>query len=199
MIPLFGPYLKYGYNPNQTWDLTQNRLYLSVIPGGVALLAGLVILMTRSRTLGGLSAFVAVLAGAWFIAGAAVLQLLPASIGGSITPGTPIATTTSGIILTRLGFYTGTGMLILFFAAAALGRFSIAAHKDRTRSLLDLAGVAGVAGLAGAGALAYDSYQSRQAPARPVPSRPGAVPAWAGRVPHIAGHVPVRAGSVPRR
>lgn len=158
LIPLVGPYLKYGYTPDRTWDLTQGRLYLSVIPGAVVLLAGLVIVMTRSRGLGGFFAFVAALAGIWFIAGAAVVELLPASLRGSISTGTPIATTVARAILTSLGFYAGLGALILFFAALALGRFSIAAHKDHLR----FGELAGAAGLAGAGAVAYDSYESRQ-------------------------------------
>jgi hypothetical protein len=162
LIPLVGPYLNYGFTPNKTWDLTQGRLYLSVIPGAAALLAGLVILMTRSRAIGGFFAFVAALAGVWFIAGAAIVELLPANLGGSITIGTPIGTTTARVILTALGYYTGIGALILFFASLVLGRFSIAAHKDQLRFAGDLAGVAGVAGLAGAGA-AYQSPQSQPA------------------------------------
>ena len=160
LIPLVGPYVKYGFTPNRTWDLTQGRLYLSVIPGAVVLLAGLAILLTRSRGIGGFFAFVAALAGFWFIAGAAVIGLLPASLGASISTGTPIATTASRAILTSLGFYAGIGALILFFATLALGRFSIAAHKDHLRFAGELAGAAGVGA---AGALAYDSYESRQA------------------------------------
>jgi hypothetical protein len=162
LIPLVGPYVKYGFTPNRTWELTQGRLYLSVIPGAAALLAGLVIMMTRSRAFGGFLAFVAALAGFWFIAGAAIIRLLPASLGGSIGTGTPLATSSSRIILTSLGFYAGTGALIMFFAALALGRFSIAPTREHARLAEDLAGVAGVAGLAGAGALAYDAYSSRQ-------------------------------------
>jgi hypothetical protein len=158
LIPLVGPYLKFGYSPDRTWDLNQGRLYLSVLPGAVVLLAGLVIAMTRSRGLGGFLAFVAALAGIWFIAGAAVVELLPASLRGSISTGTPIATTATRAILTYLGFYAGLGALILFFAALALGRFSIAAHKDHLR----FGELAGAAALAGAGAVAYDSYESRQ-------------------------------------
>jgi hypothetical protein len=168
LIPLVGPYLNYGFTPNKTWDLTQGRLYLSVIPGAAVLLAGLVILMTRSRGIGGFFAFVAALAGVWFIAGAAIVELLPASLGSSITTGTPIGTTTQRVILTALGFYAGVGALILFFASLVLGRFSIAAHKDQLRFAGDLAGAAGVVGLAGAGALAYDAYQSPQ-PAQQYP------------------------------
>jgi hypothetical protein len=194
LIPLVGPYLKYGYTPDRTWDLTQGRLYLSVIPGAVVLLAGLVIVMTRSRGLGGFFAFVAALAGIWFIAGAAVIELLPASLRGSISTGTPIATTVTRAILTSLGFYAGLGALILFFAALALGRFSIAAHKDHLR----FGELAGAAGLAGAGAAAYDSYESRQgqpgqyAPTQQYPSGPDSFPASPDQYPTSQDQYPTQ-------
>jgi hypothetical protein len=167
LIPLVGPSLKFGYGPDPAWHLNQGRLYLSVIPGAVVLLAGLLILITRSRGFGGFWAFVAALAGFWFIAGAAIVQLLPASLGaGSIGTGKPIGTTVSRVIITELGFYAGVGALIMFFAALALGRFSISPIREHARLAEGLVAVAGVAGLAGAGALAYDAYPGGQ-PAQP--------------------------------
>lgn len=162
LIPFVGPYFKYGFTPDKTWAYTQGRLYLSVVPGIVALLAGLVIVMTRGRGFGGFCAFVAALAGAWFIGGSGLVLLLPASFGAaSISTGTPIATSTSGLVVAELGFYSGIGALIVFFAALALGRFSIAAAKDAQFGD-GLSGAAGVAGAAGAGGLAYDAYQHDQ-------------------------------------
>ncbi|HXP20461.1 MAG TPA: hypothetical protein VN840_12530 [Streptosporangiaceae bacterium] len=181
LIPLVGHYFKYGFTPDRAWELTQGRLYLSVIPGAAALLAGLVIMMTRSRAFGGFMAFVAALAGLWFIVGAAVVRLLPASLGGSISTGTPIAATASRVILTSLGFYAGTGALIMFFAALALGRFSIAPAREHARLAEELAGGAGAVGLAGAGALAFDAYaaqptQSYSPAQSPYPAGPGTFP-----------------------
>jgi hypothetical protein len=172
LIPLVGHYFKYGFTPDRAWDLTQGRLYLSVIPGAATLVAGLVIMMTRSRALGSFMAFVAALAGLWFIVGAAFVRLLPASLGGSISTGNPIATTTTRVILTGLGFYAGTGALIMFFAALALGRFSIAPAREHDRVADELAGAAGAAGLAGAGALAYDAYSAGQPAQSYSPAQP---------------------------
>jgi hypothetical protein len=166
VAPLAGPSFGYGFTPDKAWDLTHGRLYLSVLPGAVVLVAGLIVLITRSRAFGGFCAFIAALGGAWFIAGAALVQLLPASQAASISAGVPLGTGTSRIVLTSLTFYAGAGALIVFFAALALGRFSIAAHKDHARLAADLGAAAGVAG---AGALAYSAYADQQG----QPGQPG--------------------------
>jgi hypothetical protein len=132
IAPYVGPIFGYGFTPDQAWQYTKGRLILSAIPGGVTLLAGLGIMLTRSRGLGGFLAFMAALGGAWLIAGVWIVQLLPASVASSITVGSPIGTTTATrIALTELGVFFGVGALIVFFAALALGRFSIAAAKDQ--------------------------------------------------------------------
>jgi hypothetical protein len=130
VAPLAGPSFGYGFTPDKAWDFTHGRLYLSVLPGAVVLVAGLIVLVTRSRALGGFCAFVAALGGAWLIAGAALVRLLPAGQAASISTGGPLGSGTSVIVLTSLTFYAGVGALIVFFAALALGRFSIAAYRD---------------------------------------------------------------------
>jgi hypothetical protein len=155
VAPLAGPSFGYGFTPDKTWDLTHGRLYLSVLPGAVVLVTGLIVLATRSRAFGGFCALIAAAGGAWFIAGAALVRLLPAGQAASITTGVPLGTGTSRIVLTSLTFYGGIGALIVFFAALALGRFSIAAHKDHAGLAADLDDAVGVAG---AGALGYSAY-----------------------------------------
>jgi hypothetical protein len=155
LIPLVGPYFHYGFTPDRTWDLTQGRLDLSVIPGAVAVLAGLLIMLTRSRGIGSFWSIIAALAGFWFIAGAAIIDFFPASVSNSVVVGTPLATSPHRAILTSLGLYAGVGSLILFFAAIALGRFSISPAREHDRLADELGGTAGIAGT---GALGYDSY-----------------------------------------
>jgi hypothetical protein len=165
LAPLVGPDLGYGYGPDKAWDLTSGRLYLSVVPGAIALATGLAILLTRSRGFGGLCAFVAALAGGWLIAGSSIVALLPSSIRTHITVGGPIPTSPTRIELTALGFFTGTGALIVFFAALALGRFSIAGYRDYLRFGTDLVG----APAAGTSGLAFDPFATGQpfAPTQP--------------------------------
>jgi hypothetical protein len=149
LAPFAGPSLGFGFTPDRAWDYTSGRLYLSALPGAIVLLAGLIVAMTRSRSFGGFCAFVAALGGVWLIAGAALVKLLPASQSASITVGTPIRAGASAQVLTGLAFFTGVGALIVFFAAVALGRFSITALKDYVGPAADLGDGSGIAGVGG--------------------------------------------------
>jgi len=155
VAPFAGPSLGYGFTPDTAWTLNHGRLFLSAIPGAVVLVSGLIIVATRSRAIGWFFALMAALGGAWFIAGAGLVKLLPSSVAGSITTGTPIETGAHRIILTALAFYAGTGALILFFAAVALGRFSIAAYRDYVED-------DGLSGVTSDGALDFSAYQAGQ-------------------------------------
>ncbi len=128
-----GPVLKFGYTPDQAWAYTQGRVFLSAVPGGVTVLAGLILIITRSRGFGGFCAAIAALAGAWLIAGATLIQLLPASVTRTISTGTVLGAGAHRAILTSLAFFAGPGALIVFVAAIALGRLSITAYKDYLR------------------------------------------------------------------
>jgi hypothetical protein len=159
VAPFAGPSFGFGFTPDQAWHATDGRLYLSALPGAIVLLAGLIITLTRSRSFGGFCAFVAAVAGAWLIAGASLIRLLPASQVASITTGNPMGTSTSVRILTQMAFFTGAGALIVFFAALVLGRFSITALKDYGGPATETG--EGVAG-AGAGAAGYGALQAGQ-------------------------------------
>lgn len=138
VAPFIGPSIRFGFTPDQAWHYTPGRLYLSAIPGAVVLLTGIVVLVTRSRWLGGLCAFLAALGGAWFITGSALVTLLPANVSAaSASTGHPLAAGAANAVLTSLAFYAGTGALIVFFAALALGRFSVAAYRDHLRAELE--------------------------------------------------------------
>lgn len=132
LAPYVGPTFGYGFTPDRAWELNQGRLVLSALPGAIALVAGLGIAITRNRGLGGFLAVFAALSGAWLIVGGWALKLLPASASAStITAGVPIGGTTARqVALADIGVFWGVGALIVFFAALALGRFSIAALKD---------------------------------------------------------------------
>lgn len=153
IAPFAGPSIGYGFTPDTAWTYTHGRLFLSAIPGAVVLVAGLIIAVTRSRAFGGFCAVIAGLGGAWFIAGAQLVKLLPASVAGSITTGAPIESGAHRIIVTGLAFYAGAGALMVFFAALALGRFSITAYRDYVEADDG----------AGTGALDFSAYQSGEA------------------------------------
>jgi hypothetical protein len=128
--PLVGPYFRFAYTPDNAWAYNNGRLYLSIVPGAVALVAGLLVMATRSRVLGVASALVATAAGAWFVVGQAAMTTLLKR--PSITAGIPVARSgaahagalTVYQYLEQLAFFTGLGLLIIFFGAIAMGRFS---------------------------------------------------------------------------
>jgi hypothetical protein len=134
LAPFVGPYLHFAYTPDRAWAYTSGRLWLEVVPGVAAALGGLIVLATRSRTAGGLGAFLAALGGAWFVVGTAVTAQFIKS--GSISPGKPVGGSASaaGTSLRQfaegMGFFTGIGVVIVFFAAVALGRFTVAGAES---------------------------------------------------------------------
>jgi hypothetical protein len=134
LAPFVGPYFHYAYTPDKAWAYTSGRLWLSIVPGAAALLGGLLVLAAAHRAVGSVGAVLAVLGGAWFVVGIAVIPL--AVTNGSISPGAPLARTVGSLstasykLLEQLGFFTATGVLILLCAALALGRFSVVGVRD---------------------------------------------------------------------
>jgi len=134
LAPFVGPYIHYAFTPDKAWEYTSGRLWLSVVPGAAALIGGLLTASASRRAVGCLGALLAALGGAWLIVGAAVIKVTVTS--GSISPGAPLSGPVGSLnsatrqFLEGLGFFTGTGVLILFFGALALGRLSVFAVKD---------------------------------------------------------------------
>ena len=134
LIPFVGPYFHYAYTPDTAWHYTSGRLYLSIVPGAAALIGGLLAVLASHRAVGVLGALLAALGGGWFILGGPIIALVVKS--GSISPGSPLAgavgslSSATRVFLESLGFFTGTGVLIVFLAALALGRFSVVSVRD---------------------------------------------------------------------
>jgi hypothetical protein len=135
LIPFIGPYFNFAYSPDKAWAYTSGRLYLSILPGAAAVLGGLLVLGTRSRTAGMFGGLLAAVGGAWFIVGAGVVATVLKQ--SSITTGSPLIRAGSGIgsvatyvFLEELGFFVGIGVLTIFFGALAMGRFSMLSARD---------------------------------------------------------------------
>ena len=120
IIPFVGPYFHYAYSPDKAWTWTSGRGYLEVLPGVVAVLAGLFLLMTTSRVWGAFAAMLGVCAGAWFVVGP-----LLAPLWNAHALGTPVGGTRT-VAVEQIGIFYGLGAAIVLFAAAAVGRFSLA-------------------------------------------------------------------------
>jgi hypothetical protein len=128
LVPFVGPYFGYAYTPDKAWAYTSGRLILSILPGALVVLGGLMVLASDgAAAIGG---FFAAVGGAWFVVGAEVLAVVAHS--GSYRPGSPVVASGATIspatmrLLEHMGFFTGLGVVILFLGALALGKAVIA-------------------------------------------------------------------------
>jgi hypothetical protein len=125
LVPFIGPYFGYYYGPDKTWLYTSDRLWLSVLPAAAAFLGGLIVLgLPRLSALGGL---LAALGGAWFVLGASVLAVARPGTGPGAPASAPGAVFNAATmhLLENIGFFSGLGVVIVFFAAVALGRSGV--------------------------------------------------------------------------
>jgi hypothetical protein len=125
LVPFIGPYFGFYYGANQTWLYTSGRLWLSVLPAAAAFLGGLIVLgLPRLSALG---ALLAALGGAWFVLGTPVLAVAKPGTGPG-SPGSAAGAMFSPAtmhLLENIGFFSGLGVVIVFFAAVALGRSGV--------------------------------------------------------------------------
>lgn len=121
--PFVGPYLDIGYPPDGAW--TAARGLLQVLPGAVCIGGGVLLLASGNRATAMLGGWLGVAAGGWFVVGRTVAVLLPI---GDI--GAPSASTDAGRLLIELLQFSGLGVLVVFVAAAAVGRVSVRSVRD---------------------------------------------------------------------
>ena len=166
LIPFIGPYFHYAYGPDKAWQYSTGRLWLEILPGAVTVLGGLIVLGSARRPMALFGAFAAALAGGWFIAGNLVSTLWN---GGVPQAGVPFGTNITRLALEELGFFTGVGALIVFFAAVALGRFLVVGVKEV--AIAERANAAAADDAAAADAAAADSATVAGTTDEPVAGR----------------------------
>jgi hypothetical protein len=130
LSPFAGPYIHFGYTPDKAWAYNSGRLYLSIVPGAVALIGGLLAVATRNRGVGVIGGVLGVLGGAWLVVGGQVVTIVLKQT--SILPGSPIIWGTSAerTYLETLALFTGIGCLLIFVGALTAGRFSLIGAQD---------------------------------------------------------------------
>lgn len=117
LVPFIGPYFDFAFLPDDTWSWTAPRGWLSVLPGAVTALAGLILLGSAKRGGAALGAWAAVLGGAWFVIGPVLAA--PLRIG---QPGTPTGDSTWMRALEQLAYHELLGVVVVMVAAITLGR-----------------------------------------------------------------------------
>jgi hypothetical protein len=119
LIPFIGPYFHYAFGGYQSWHFTTQRLWLDIVPGVVAVIGGLMLMSASTRSGGLIAAWVAMAAGAWFAIGPPVNMLWHHTI---YAIGTPMGGDFRQM-LEWVGYFAGLGVVIVGFAAFAMGRY----------------------------------------------------------------------------
>lgn len=132
LIPLIGPYFNFGFSPNSTWHFTTDRVWLTILPGALAFVAGILLIFAHRRSTGLMAGWMAVIAGAWFVVGPAVSLLW-----NNTTTLAPIGAPLGGNARTALEYlatFYALGLLISGAGIAAMARYATLTRvpEDRT-------------------------------------------------------------------
>ncbi len=128
LIPLVGPYFHFAYTPEVAWTYNTARLWLEILPGAAVFVGGFLLMIAKGRHVALFGALLAAAAGAWFTLGPVLSPLWNNHVpmGGS-----PAGSTVYMRIMEELGFFYALGVVVVFVAAAALGRISSVASGIR--------------------------------------------------------------------
>ena len=141
LIPFIGPYFQFAYTPGTVWVYTPARLWLEVVPGVATAVGGLILLSSANRALAAFGAWLAALAGAWFVLGPTVSRLWASS--GVPQIGSPLGGPLRRMVV-EISYFAGLGVVIVFFAALALGRLAVVATRDAELAAATASSGAGV-------------------------------------------------------
>jgi hypothetical protein len=124
LLPFAGPYLDFGFAPDDPWVYNGDRLQLSVLPAAATVLGGLVIVLLANRVIAMAGAVLAALGGAWFTVGGPVATLWDVQGVGA-----PLGTEEGRRLAEQLSGFTALGVVVVFLAALAMGRFAAGAAE----------------------------------------------------------------------
>ena len=131
-VPYAGPVFGYDMGGGSAWTWTESRFTLHLLPGLLAVLGGMTMMMGSGRGRMRVGAALGALGGAWFIVGP-VFRPAWANSDGMMMMGNGVWDQ----IFTSLGYHSGTGVVILALSAFALGGVSTdveAGDSPRTES-----------------------------------------------------------------
>ena len=174
LIPFVGPYFDYSFGTNATWHYTSDRLWLDILPGALAVLGGMLLILAGTRPAGIFGGWLALVAGGWLVVGPAVSKTWESGTGPI---GRPLFGSTRQM-LELVGYFYGVGALIVALSAFAVGRFASRPHLPAEEAALAGAPGAQRAGRPAPvanerGVVARDERAARPAGARPAGDVPG--------------------------
>lgn len=127
LVPFVGPEFGYAYTPDTAWTWTWGRFWLEVLPAIAVILGGVGIAGATNRVGGQIAGWLAAVGGAWFVVGPTVSRLWA---GDTMPAGEPVGESTLSRTVQEIGFFYGLGVVIVFLAALAIGRFGRAAVRE---------------------------------------------------------------------
>ncbi|WP_371953475.1 hypothetical protein [Actinomadura monticuli] len=127
LLPFAGPYFGFGFAPDDTWVYNIDRLELSIAPAAATVLGGLILLFSANRAFAMFGGWLAALGGAWFAVGPLVARLW--DVQGI---GAPLGAGEGKVLAEQMSGFTGLGVVIVFLAAFALGRFAVIGARERS-------------------------------------------------------------------
>lgn len=169
LIPFIGPAFHYAFTPDHSWTYTSGRIWLEVLPGAATFLGGLIVLVAATRPVAVFGSWLAAMSGAWFIVGRPLSGLW--ATGGRGTAGNPVGGHIARAV-EDVGFFTGLGAVIIFFAAFALGRFTVIGIREVKLAAERAAAAEAEEAAASAPATAETAPVSETAETAPVSSVP---------------------------
>jgi hypothetical protein len=125
LIPFVGPYFHFAYTPDRTWYYDSGRLWLEILPGLAAVVGGVFVLISRLRPVAVFGAWLAGAGGAWYVVGSLVAHQWTSIPGAGSPVGGP-----ARMAAEQIAFFLGLGVVIVFLAGAAMGRFSVVGARD---------------------------------------------------------------------
>jgi hypothetical protein len=129
IVPFIGPSFNLTIGPDSTFDMTTGRFWLSLLPGVVAAVGGLMLLLSANRASALLGGQLALAAGIWFCVGP-TLSALWSSSPGALGQAGFAAGDEGRRVLEVLAYFYGVGAAITTFAAIAVGRLTLRSARD---------------------------------------------------------------------
>jgi hypothetical protein len=126
LVPFIGHYFNLAVGPDSAWTWAAGHGWLSVLPGAVVFLGGLLLLAARTRPTAAFGAWLGIVGGAWFVVGQFLSELWNHGV-----PQTGVFHGGTGHrVAEQMLYFTGLGALIVAIAAFALGRLAVRSVAD---------------------------------------------------------------------